>query len=241
MKTSTMFIVAAVVATFIGLTAYNFTLKASFLKGDYKNPFNGLTFNSVKDVNEVELQSANRITIRIQQGKTTGLWLRDRLKGNLVWTKDGNTLKINLTKAAKDGGFQIWDNELILIIPTATKLTSRAYHKDKEEEKRANISGGINISGFEQEAMQLDLGKYTSAFLDKIKVDKLNAQIGNKDQGRASLVISSANQITTADFNIPGEGSLDLMDPNITKTHYTLSDKATVSLNGRALQAIKVN
>lgn len=37
MKTSTMFILAAVVATFIGLTAYNFSLKASFLKGDYKN------------------------------------------------------------------------------------------------------------------------------------------------------------------------------------------------------------
>jgi len=236
-----MFIVAAVVATFIGLTAYNFSLKASFLKGDYKNPFNGLTFSSVKDVSEVELQSANRMTIRIQQGKAAGLWLRDRLKGNLVWTKDGNTLKIDLTKSAKDGGFQIWDNELILIIPSTVKLTSRAYHKDKEEEKRPNTSGSINISGFKQEAMQLDLGKYTRVFLDKIKVDKLNALIGNKDQGGASLVISSANQINTADFNIPGEGSLDLMDPNITKTHYTLSDKATVSLNGRALQAIKVN
>nr|WP_068890904.1 hypothetical protein [Pedobacter panaciterrae] len=241
MKTSTMFILAAVVATFIGLTAYNFSLKASFLKGDYKNPFNGLAFTSVKDVNEIDLQSANRITIRIQQGKTAGLWLRSRLKGNLVWTKNGNALKIDLTKEAKDNGFQIWDNELILVMPNAVKLTSRAYIKDKEEEKRARISGNINISGFEQDGMQLDLGKYTSAFLDKLKVGKLNALIGNKDKGDASLVLSSANQISTATFEIPGSGSLDLMDPNITKTHYTISDQATVSLNGKALQAIKAD
>lgn len=239
MKTSTMFIIAAVVATFIGLTAYNFSLKASFLKGDYKNPYYGLTFNAVKDVNEVELQSANRMTIRIEKGKTPGLWLRDRLKGNLVWTKNGNTIKIDLTKTAKDDGFQIWDNELILIMPSTVKLTSRAYHKDKEEEKRPNSSGRINISGFQQDAMELDLGKYTNAFLDKLKVGKLNAMIGNKDKGNASLVITSANQIGTAAFDIPGEGSLDLMDPNITKTQYSISDKATVSLNGKALQAIK--
>lgn len=241
MKTSTMFIIAAVVATFIGLTAYNFSLKASFLKGDYKNPYYGLTFNQVQDVNRVELLSANRITIRIQQGKTAGLWLRDRLKGNLVWTKNGNTIKIDLTKEAKDNGFQIWDNELILVMPNTVKLTSRAYHKDKEEEKRANISGSINISGFQQDSMQLDLGRYTRTFLDKLKVNKLNALIGNKEQGNASLVLSSANQINTAAFDIPGSGSLDLMDPNITKTHYTISDQATVSLNGKALQAIKAD
>lgn len=241
MKTSTMFIIAAVVATFIGLTAYNFSLKASFLNGDYKNPFYGFTFTSVKDVNEVELQSANRITIRIQQGKTSGLWLKDRLKGNVVWTKNRNTIKIDLTKEAKDNGFQIWDNELILIMPDAVKFTTRAYIRDKEEEKRAHISGNINISGFQQDSILLDLGKFTSTFLDKLKVGKLNAVIGNKDQGNASLVLSSANQINTAAFEIPGSGSLDLMDPNITKTHYTISDQATVSLNGKALQAIKVD
>jgi hypothetical protein len=240
MKTSTLFITSAVIVILIGLVACNFSLKASFLNGDYKNPFYGLEFISVTNIKEVELGSANRIVIGIQQGKAEGIWMRDRVKNKVTWSRKGNTIKIDLTDEAKESGFRIWDNDLVLVASNVNKFTSRPYFGNAAEEKSGRISGRTDINGFQQDSIRLDLGKFTSATLDRMKVTKLDALIGDKDQG-ASLSLAQENSFDAAVFHIPGKGILYLSDPKIVKTNYNITELATVSLNGKVLQAIDKN
>lgn len=237
MKSSTLFITSAVIVILIGLIAFNFSLKASFLNGDYKNPFYGLEFTSVRDIKEVELGSANRIVIRLQQGKTEGLWMRDRVKNKVIWSRTGNIISIDLNKEAKESGFRIWDNELVLVTSAIYKVTSRSYFINAEEEKNGHIMGRTDLIGFQQDSIHLDLGKFTAANLDHIKATKLHALIGEKNQ-EASLYLTPDNSFDNVVFDIPGKGMLYLSDPNIVKTHYIISELATVSLNGKPLKAI---
>jgi len=237
MRTSTILIITAVIITLICLAAYNFNLKASFLSGDYKNPFYGLEYNTVKNINTLHVESANKIAIAVQPGKTEGLWVRDRVKGKLVWTKEGNALKIDLTKEAKESDFQVNSGEIILITPNIYKVVAHPYI-EKENHGGRNYQGYIGISGFSQDSLALDLGSAMYVNLDKMQLLTLNAVIGDQKNGNTNLVLSSANEIRSAIFNIPGESKLDLQSPSIVKTSYILSNKATVSLNGKALQPL---
>lgn len=237
MRTSTILIITAVIITLICLAAYNFNLKASYLRGDYKNPFYGLEYNNVKNINSLEMESANKISIIVEQGKTEGLWINDRIKDKLVWSIEGGILKIDLTKEAKESDFQVNGNELVLTTPNIYKVVAHPY-LEKENHGDRNYQGYIGISGFNQDSLTLDIGSAMYANLDKMQLLTLNAVIGDQKNGNTNLVLSSANEIKSAIFNIPGESKLDLQSPSIVKTNYILSAKATVSLNGKALQPL---
>jgi hypothetical protein len=53
----------------ISLTAYNFTLRASYLNGDYKNPYYGLAFNPVKKISNLHVGSATIFNSALFRGK----------------------------------------------------------------------------------------------------------------------------------------------------------------------------
>ncbi|PTS95501.1 hypothetical protein DBR11_21205 [Pedobacter sp. HMWF019] len=237
MRTSTILIITAVIITLICLAAYNFNLKASYLRGDYKNPFYGLEYNAVKNINALEIESANKISIRVEQGKTEGLWIRDRIKDKLVWSKVGGVLKIDLTKEAKESDFHVNGQELILITPNMYKIVAHPYII-KTNQDGWNYEGYIGIAGFHQDSLTLDLGSAIYASLDQMQLSTLNAVVGDQKNGNTNLVLSNTNEIKSAVFNIPGKSKLELQNPTIVKTNYIVTDKATVSLNGKALQAL---
>jgi hypothetical protein len=237
MRTSTILIITAVIITLICLAAYNFNLKASYIRGDYKNPFYGLEYNAIKNVNSLEMESANKISIIVEQGKTQGLWINERIKDKLVWSVEGGILKIDLTKEAKESDFQVNGKELVLTTPNIYKVVAHPYIA-KENPGDRNYMGYIGISGFDQDSLTLDLGSAMYANLEKMQLSALSAVIGDQKNGNTNLVLSSTNEIKSAIFNIPGESKLDLQNPSIIKTNYILSAKATVSLNGKALQPL---
>lgn len=237
MKLSTIFIITAIIITLICLAVFNFDLKASFLRGDYKNPFYGLEYNAVKQTNSLEIAAANKISIRVEQGKKEGLWLADRIKGKLVWSKEGNVLKIDLTAEAKEGDFEVYGHELILVTQNISKIITHPYF-EKAYPNKLRYQGNVSIYGFQQDSLTLDLGPSIFAYLDKMKLSVLNAVIGDQKLGNSNLTLSNRNEIRSASFNIPGESSLELQNPSIIKTNYTVTDKATVSLSGKVVQPL---
>jgi hypothetical protein len=237
MKTSTILLISAIVIIMISLTAYNFTLRASYLNGDYKNPYYGLAFNPVKKISNLHVGSANNFQLRIIQGEKQGLYVSERANGRFTYKLIKDKMLIDLTEDAKKDDFMIYEDDLILVLSKLDTLDLAPYYKTKEEQGRY-LSGRINIKGFIQEEMVLNIGPGSIVSMDSLKVGKLKAVIGNEGDGRSELSVHQGIY-QSAVFEIPGAGSLELLNPEITKSEYSLSKNASVTLNGKALKNMR--
>ncbi|CAH0264608.1 MULTISPECIES: hypothetical protein [unclassified Pedobacter] len=240
MKNSNIMIISAIAIILISLTVYNFTLRASYRNGDYKNPFYGLNYNPVNSVSQIELNSSNKIACYIRQGKKSGIYLSDRAKDKVIWSVGQDGLKIDLTDEAKRADFVVYDDDLVIVLNNLVRISTKPYFRTGEKWEQGRLFGHIGISGFREDSMDIDLGASSSAVLDSISVGRLNASIGEQGKGVSSLQLH-AGIFDKAVFKIPGAGKLELLDPQITKSEYHLSNAATVSLNGKSLQIIKEN
>eukprot|EP01133_Synstelium_polycarpum_P012723 gene12723-14932_t len=240
MKLSTLFIVVAIVVALGTITAYNFSLRASYAKGEYKNRFSDMEFTELKSLNEFYVEGANLITVHVEPGIKEGLWIKNKLKEKLKVTAKGQTLILEPSDYAKANGLWSGIDEIILVANDLKKLkTSPYFNEEQVRSHRFPNYGEILLKGFKGNAFELQLGDYTSVSMEKCDVGAFSAWIGGEKNGNASLTINADNQIKTADLNIPGESKVSLINPKITKTSYNLSDKATVLLNGSTLQQIK--
>jgi len=237
MKTSTILIISAVIITITALTAYNFTLRASYLKGDYKNPFYGMDYTPIKDLKSVTIGSANLLSVNIQQGEKEGIWISGDAEQKVSWSHDGNNLQIDLNKKSKAERDRVYGRAVIIVTNHLDQVNTKSIFKTVEDEN-SYTSGEVTISGYKGGSLQLVMDRASTVFMDKNQFQSIKATVGDAQHGGSSLTVSKDNTIAAADFTVSGESKLNLSGPNITKTSYNLSDKATVSLNGKALQAV---
>jgi hypothetical protein len=241
MKTSTTLIIVAAGIMLASLILYNYSLKASYNNGDYKNRYYGLKFAPLKNLNEIHVESANKMAVQIEQGAKEGIWIKEKIADKLKWTVTGGVLNINFTDNAKKDEDRIYGQNIIIVSKKIDRVITHSYFTSVEEEKNGYTSGSIGVNGFRQDNMDLILDNSTLLDLSKTTLNTLNAKIGLKSTGSATLNITSDNNINTAVFSIPGAGTLTLMNPTIVKTSYQLSDEATVTLNGSPLKMLSQN
>eukprot|EP01012_Entosiphon_sulcatum_P046261 TRINITY_DN62076_c0_g1_i1.p1 TRINITY_DN62076_c0_g1~~TRINITY_DN62076_c0_g1_i1.p1 ORF type:complete len:256 (+),score=4.28 TRINITY_DN62076_c0_g1_i1:38-805(+) len=238
MKNSTIMIISAIAIILISLTAYNFNLRASYRNGDYKNPFYGLYYNPIRNVSKIELNCSNNIQCQIRQGKKNGVYLSERAKDKVCWSIENGILKVGLTDVARKSDFMVYNDDMIIVLPGLEQFEAKPHFSSEALQQAGRSYGKAIISGFIQDSMLVNIGVSSSAVLDSLRVGKLNVSIGQNGKSHSHLSLNSGT-FGTAVFKIPGSGSLELLDPQITKTEYHISREATVSLNGKPLQAIE--
>lgn len=240
MKLSTIFIIATAVVSLGMLTAYNVSLKASYQKGGYKDRFNEMEFSSVKGLTAVQINAANKLAINIEKGGKEGLWIRDRIKSFVKISQAGATLTIDLTDEGKKRNLNRNDDDIILFSNTLSTISTIPYFTKEEDEAGWRYDDGdIRINGLKVDALNLLIGKFTSIYMNHVKTGTLKATVGEAGTGEAGLTVDSANEIAFADLSVPGKSKISLLNPKIVKTCYNLSDSATVTLNGTALEGMK--
>ncbi|WP_157262515.1 hypothetical protein [Pedobacter sp. PACM 27299] len=239
MKTSNMLIIAAIIVTLGMLTTYNFSLKAAYQAGEYKNRFHESEFTEIKNIETLKVTAANLMAIVVEPGQKEGIWIRNRIKDRLVLKQEGNDLTIGLTDEARKTSRSIGEDDIVLVVNNLTKLNTKAFFLDKTEVTDGKrYGGGVNLKGIKAGSLELEIGSGTAVSMNKVVLNTLKAMVGLGGD-LAVLDLDSANQIEFADFEIPGASRLVLNNPKIVKTRYNLSDVATVTLNGAALQVIK--
>ena len=237
---STIFIITAAVVSLGMLTAYNFSLKASYQKGGYKNRFNEMDFSQVKGVTELQVNSANRFVFNVEKGTKEGLWIRDQMKSLVKVSQVGSVLTIDLSDEAKERGFRATEGDIILFSNSLNTINTASYFTKEEQEQRwFDTSGEILVKGLTGDLLDLRLGNCTSINMDQVKVTTLKARVGEAGVVGAKLTVASTNQIAFADLSVQGKSEISLLNPKIVKTRYNLSDSATVTLNGTALEGMK--
>jgi hypothetical protein len=235
MKTSTILIISAVAASFIALTAFNLTQKAFYNKGEWRDRFYGMEYVAIKNVSDIELMGSEKMEVTIEKGVKEGLYIGKTFKEHITWSKNGNKLKFEVSQDAKKGA-PFRNESFVLVLNRIDQVKTSPYVSLKFQKSYPRAE--VQITGFNQNALALDLGKSGAVNLKKVELDTLIAKIGNKE-GSASLRIQKEARIQTANFTIPGESGLVLNNPNINKATYNVSDRATVMLNGNVLKVLK--
>lgn len=239
MKTSNMLIIAALIVSLGMITTYNFSLKAAYEAGEYKNRFNESEFREMKNIEILNVADANLIAIVVESGQKEGLWIRKRIKDKLVLNQVGNTLTIGLTDEARKTNRITGYDDVVLITNHLNKLNTVAYWPEGNKREDVNVYGGeVFLKGIKSPELYIHMASSTAVTMDKMTLNTLKAVVGD-EKGAAALQLEPDNQIEFAEFAIPGASRLSLSNPKIVKTRYNLSDKATVTLNGTALQVIK--
>ena len=237
MKTSTILIISVIIIFLISLTAYNITLRASYLNGDYKNPFYGLKCTPLNPVKDLKIESSNSFQIRVIKGEKNAIYFSERADGHYIYRLDKELLSIDLSPESKKKNFTIYSDDIIVVLSKLESLTLKPDYSSKDGNTN-NLSGRIDINGFNQDAMYLNLGTGSIVSLDSLGIEKLTALVGTAGDKPAELSLK-AGKYQSARFEILGKGMLELLDADIVRTEYHLSNSASVKLNGQALKDIK--
>ncbi len=241
MKTSNKLLAVVAAIILIYLVIYDNGLQAEYLKGEFRSPFYQMEQLSFKDFNSVRNNSADKVGIQIKKGDKFQVWIKSRLKDKMAVTQQGKTLVLQMTK---QNGTEIWgyDSGVIIICPqldSLTTVTDAESSNRKADYKNAWYNTTTVIVGFNQQKMILNLKKVTGVSLAGNQIDDLEATVGNKTIGKASLNINASNRIKQATIQVPGKSELILSSPAIENFNYTISDSAKITLTGKALQLFK--
>lgn len=236
MKTSTMIIITAVVIIMGCLTAFNYNLKGEYLSGEYKSRFKNMDFTSLKGIEELDLRDANLLGIRIEQGNKEGIWISKDISDKVHFKVDAQLFTLTADHDNGDG-FIMQDGGVIIVTKSLNAVKTSPDVQDSKKYYRG--SSEVSINGYQLGQLDVQVCKDVRLSLNNMKMNSLHAAVGDKTYGSAELLISSDTKINTAQMDLPGASRLTLLNPTIIKATYNLSDSATVTLSGKAVQMIK--
>ena len=239
MKTSTMLIITAVVITLGSLIAFNYTIKAAYLTGEYKNRFREMNFTAISAVEKINIQTEKLSDIQIEYGDKEGIWVAKKIKDLVKFDIKGNLLNLSVSETCKQTNSSRINGQIIIVTKKLNAITTTPYYIPKEGESYWSGLIEISLKGYHLDQLDLQIASFVNVYLHRMEIQTLNATVGTKTSKEAELTLSSDTKINNATLNVPGKSKLNLLDPKIVKTNYMLSDSATVSLNGKVVRMIR--
>jgi hypothetical protein len=228
MKTSNKLLLVSFIIILGYLVVYDFSLRAEYLKGTFKDSFYGKTPIAITNFDGIEDNAANSTYLTIEQGPKFAIWIDKNTQRDLIITKNGKTLNIDYKTGVQD--IEDMSYEIHVICPNLTSLTTR-YKSLTGLRNR----GGVNtITGFTQDSMKLEVSNQTFITLTHNTINNLTATVNS---GLLSIV--QTNTINTGNFDIKSDGHFTVLDAEIKKANYQFADSSTISLTGKALRLFR--
>ena len=241
MKTSNKISVLALIIIVLSLVFYDFALKATYKKGDFRSRFYKMKEIKLKDFNTINNKSSNIFNLSIEQGDHFAVWIDEDLPKKLQFDVKNNELTIDYK--FEKGKYESYIGKVVIICPKLDRLISgQSYRNDVRKDinnKYSNPDGNTVVSNFIDEALNLQIDPFTTVILKNNKLKNLNAMVGDSTQGRAVLTILNDNIIENSDFKIKGHSFLSLENPKISLAKFNFSDSADVSLKGNSLNLFR--
>ncbi len=240
MKTSNKLLLTAILIIIVSMVTYDFALRAEYRKGTYKSRFyNFEKTTDTKAFNMLDNRAANLVSVRVERGDHFGIWMMNDLKDHIRISHNENALVIDVIDK-KSPNTNIYKNGIIIICPSLNKVTTSPFFISKEDEERSYYSNSnTSLVGFNQKNLELYINKETQLDLDKNKIANLQAFIGDNLTKHASLTIRSNNQFDVATIAVAGKNSLEIENPKITKSDFTIADSAKIISRGSFLNQLK--
>ncbi|MDB5150100.1 MAG: hypothetical protein JWQ57_4120 [Mucilaginibacter sp.] len=236
MKTSNKFLLTAILLLVLSVGIYDFQLKAEYLKGDYKNPYNGFVKLNFKDFKVIELGSSTAINIMLVQGpfkviaepdamefikieqRHDSLFIHAAFKNNFHNVRSTNVLYISLPQLNAfyaDAKYRAGDSQI-------TDMKAAEDFKWRP----------TTISGFSGDKLNISQDHASTVLLKNNRFNMLNAIIGKSDSSASNLSIETGNQFGKTNLDIRNKSRLWIKDDSLSSINYKLADSAKLILNG---------
>lgn len=233
MKSSTIILLLAAVLFLGALTAYNFSLKASYKTGSYKARFRDYTFTPLKNINMLDLKSSNLMFVRVEHGTQEGVWVSNRQKEQLSIVRQGNLLSLDFrNKDARQLSSYRYDQIVVVVNRLRQLHAGNHVFSDKQSKE---FGGTLELIGINADSLDLLLEGTIDTRLGSSRLGMLKVSLGAEGTP-AGLTMVEKNHIDTAYFNVKGQSSLHLSDALIAVPHYQLSRDCSVQMSGALLQ-----
>jgi len=230
-------LIAAGVFLLACLVGYDFTLKAEYEKGAYKSRFYGMTEIKIKDFDKIKHKCGNMIGLRVEQGKTYGVWMQSFQKDWIKFSQQGETLNIDYVGKEEES----WGSSvgIIIICPKISQVDATTY-MPKLPGVRFSLRGLVEVAGFKQTVpLSISAGAWTDFYLTNNKLTQLNADFGFSSGDEPNLTIDNNNIIHAANLNLKGNSTLNLYSPAIAQPNYHFGDSTRVTLSGSSLKLVQ--
>lgn len=242
MKTSNKLLIAVTTLLIGYLVVYNLSLRAEYLKGDYKSRFYEMKRINIKDFNAIENNVGDVFRVQVEHDPKFGIWVDQYAQDDILFTKKGKTLQINY-KTKKDYNTSC---KVIIICPLLDSIATTT-----SDIHIYTLWDAITIvSGFNQALMKVKVNNLTKLWLSKNNLIQLNAYVDGVHESNTietdnglnnGLTIANSNHIKIANLEAKGSGKgrIKLLKPTIDKINYQLSDSAEVTISGKLLHILK--
>lgn len=238
MKTSNKLLLTAILIIIVSMVAYDLALRAEYRKGTYKSRFYGMEKVGFKGFKNIDNRVANLIDIHIEHGDNFGVWVNNDMKDRIKITQNGAELVID-TAIRNSTGSNNFYGKIVITCPSLDKVTTSSVFFKKAGERYYDNEATTALKGFDEQNLTLIINKSTHLNLDKSKIKRLDAIVGDSLSQHAYLFIGSSNQIEDAIISVPGKNVLNIENPKIVKSTFNISDSANISLGGSILKQLR--
>lgn len=236
LKTSTILLLTAGFILLGSLVAYNMALKTEYTKGTYKDPYRNFVTLDYRDFNQIEINPASDINVKIKSGKYK-VQVHKYTAKYIKFTKSGSKLQVNLVYPEEEEQ-QPYGDLIVITCPQLTQLNTNTFYTVNGKKIISNKSWNnstITVEGFQQPDLRLQQDKATTIKLSGSKLNRLDAVVGVSAGSAAKLDLDKTNQIQEANLDIRNKSELVIENLNIPKRQYHFSDSARATFSGSAL------
>ncbi|WP_121809945.1 hypothetical protein [Mucilaginibacter kameinonensis] len=241
MKTSNKFLLTAVLLLIISIGIYDLQLKAEYLKGEYKNPYNGFSNLNFRNFKVVKLGSSTAINIMLVKGPFKVLAEPQAVVEFMKIEQRHDSLFISA--AFKDNFHNVQaPNVLYISLPQLDAFYADAKYKAGNTQITDTTAAqdfnwrATTISGFSGDKLNIYQDHASTILLKNNKFNTLNAIIGTSDQSASNLSIETGNQFGKTNLDIRNKSRLWIKDDSLSNINYKLADSAKLILNGNTRQ-----
>jgi hypothetical protein len=240
MKTSTTFLLAALLVLLASLTAYNMALRTEYRLGACKDPLRAYKVLNFNNFAQVSVPAASAMSVKIVAGPF-GVRVNPAAAQLVRVSQQGGQLRITLA-LPKDSQTPSWGETVVISCPHLAALTTDGtYLQDGQPHLDQSANGGrrVLVQGFRQDSLALSQVNGNHIELIGNRLGYLRAVAGATPASRAVLTIGDNNHIATADLTVSPRSQLLLSNIVIPQLRTHLADSAQLTLSGAALAGLQ--
>ena len=244
MKSSNLTLLVAGTVFLAALTIYNFSLKAEYLRADFKDPFYGYSKLAFKNFDKIDIKAGNLLGVKIIKGDKFDVRVDDDIKDDLSIIQNGGTLSIAVKDTTQRAYYYL--QGLTIFCPTLRELrvdAQKTVFHDRENrrviEYQKQDDQRILMEMFSLDSLTIVQGINNTVKLNRNRIGMLKALTGREGMWGSKLIIEGDNVIKSADISIFNGNHLALKVAQIEDLNLNPSDSSSVELHGRALKLLK--
>jgi hypothetical protein len=235
MKTSNKLLIAAVALVLGCVLTYDVTLRAEYLTGHYKDPFQHYTKQANVGFDAVEVPAGVYFRVEVESGPA-GVWVNKDAAEYVRIRQTGRTLAVTMTDPNEEH-FLSGRPHVIIHCPQLHTLTTDSPYPVAKRKAHTGPGGEVEVRNFNQDSLRVDQRWAGNVKLAGNTLRQLRAVAGTAAGSKAELEIDGNNRIQAADLAINHQSKLAL-GTKIPQLRYQFSDSASVTFGGTAAAAL---